>query len=417
MRAPLAVITSLLVSPALAFENLIIESTVQYPLEVTGKAPNWSDAQLTPMGGTSALLQSQNSVPNFAGVPNFPAIPNLSSGPNLIALPSAPAIPNLALAPNLSSGPNLFPEPSLSPSSQGAQAKVPGNFSDAQLAMASSNAPQSLSSGPAASGSSTAASAISPAAGTQISAANSGGTPTAVATQTLAAASTIPTPAGTTQTAAVPIISPAIASQTLAAAFTIPTAAGQILAAPIVSPSVATQTLAASILPAAQPLAAFSVASPVSTPPATQSAAESSAFSSLNGRNYARVLSSNGRGNRGVDNSAGFSARNEQNAGSGGGSDIGILERVAAAIDGSLTTDSRGDRSGSGASRSSSVRGAPGPVAGIGLPSLILFAGIAFIVGRNRKCRKQMRLWAHEAGVGGAYEDPRHGQSDWWPRL
>ena len=179
MRAPLAVIASLLVSPALGFENLIIDSTVQYPVEVTGQAPSWSDIQTTPVDRAGNPVQSRSSVaiPNLAVVPNLAAIPNLSAGPNLIALPSAPAIPNLAVAPNLFSGPNLFPEAS----SQGAQVKVPGNYADAQVATASSSTPQSSSSGLAAAGSPSAVSAVSPVAGTQASAASPVVSPTTVA--------------------------------------------------------------------------------------------------------------------------------------------------------------------------------------------------------------------------------------------
>ena len=97
MKASLGVIASLFISPAYAFENLIIESTFQYPVEVTGNAASWSDAQMT----APASVQGRNSwaVPGFAAAPNFPAVPNLAAGPNLIVLPSPAAIPNLAALP------------------------------------------------------------------------------------------------------------------------------------------------------------------------------------------------------------------------------------------------------------------------------------------------------------------------------
>ena len=76
MKASLAGIALLFVSPAYAFENLIIDSTLQYPVGLTDTATSWSDAQMT----APPLVQGRNSwaVPGFAGAPNFPAVPNLS---------------------------------------------------------------------------------------------------------------------------------------------------------------------------------------------------------------------------------------------------------------------------------------------------------------------------------------------------
>ena len=127
MKASLGVIASLFISPAYAFENLIIESTFQYPVEVTGNAASWSDAQMT-AAGTSVQGRNSWAVPGFAAAPNFPAvpnllldqtssfyrifppIPNLLPGPNLIAIPNLPG-PNLAAIPICRPGPNLIAEP------------------------------------------------------------------------------------------------------------------------------------------------------------------------------------------------------------------------------------------------------------------------------------------------------------------
>ena len=109
MKASLVVIASLFISPAYAFENLIIESTFQYPVGVTGNAASWSDVQLTePMRGTNVPVPSQNSfaAPSFAAVPNFPSVPNLLPGPNLIAIPNFPSLPNFLPGPNLIAIPN-----------------------------------------------------------------------------------------------------------------------------------------------------------------------------------------------------------------------------------------------------------------------------------------------------------------------
>src|ERR1700751_1616290 len=98
MKVSLVVIASLSVSPAYAFENLIIDSTFQYPAELTGKATNnvWTDVQL-PNGpsvpgdfglhgtGNQAQNQSSFAVPNLVAVPN---LPNLFASPNLFAAPN-----------------------------------------------------------------------------------------------------------------------------------------------------------------------------------------------------------------------------------------------------------------------------------------------------------------------------------------
>jgi hypothetical protein len=47
MKVSLVVIAALFVSPAYAFENLIIDSTFQYPVGLTDKATSWSDVRLT----------------------------------------------------------------------------------------------------------------------------------------------------------------------------------------------------------------------------------------------------------------------------------------------------------------------------------------------------------------------------------
>ena len=146
MKASLVVIASLFVSPAYAFENLIVDSTFQYPVVLTGKVTSWSDGQLIgPLQGSNAASQNQN----FSGVPNFPTVPNFPMVPNLPAVPSLVAEPNLIPVPNLIATPNLLPVPnplvSASPLSLGAQTKPPGNFSDSQLGTTSSNAPQQLS--------------------------------------------------------------------------------------------------------------------------------------------------------------------------------------------------------------------------------------------------------------------------------
>ena len=62
MKASLVVIASLFVSPAHAFENLIIDSIFHYPVELIDKATSWSDVQLAgPTQGTNAAAQRQNS--------------------------------------------------------------------------------------------------------------------------------------------------------------------------------------------------------------------------------------------------------------------------------------------------------------------------------------------------------------------
>jgi hypothetical protein len=47
MKVSLVVIAALFVSPAYALENLIIDSTFQYPVGLTDKATSWSDVRLT----------------------------------------------------------------------------------------------------------------------------------------------------------------------------------------------------------------------------------------------------------------------------------------------------------------------------------------------------------------------------------
>jgi hypothetical protein len=326
MKASLAVIASLFVSPAHAFENLIIDSIFQYPVELTDKATSWSDVQLAgPTQGTNAAAQRQNSfaVPSFPAAPNFPAVPNLLPGPNLIAVPNFPAVPNLLPGPNLLPVPN--PLVSASPLNQDTQAKLPGNFSDSQLATSSSNAPQMLSNGPGASA-------------TQTSAPSSVST-IAAATQTLAASSVSPT-------------------------------------------AVATQTLAASISPAAPTSAASSVSAPAQTLAAsgvspTMVASQTSAASgaSPNRPELAHAFSGN------AENSG-------SRGGSASGPNGGVLGRVAAAIDAAFDASlTSGGETGGGARNPNGgrgVHGAPGPVAGVGLPSLILFGGIAYLVVRRR---------------------------------
>jgi hypothetical protein len=56
MKVSLVVIAALFVSPAYAFENLIIDSTFQYPVGLTDKATSWSDVRLT--NGPSHLFRS-----------------------------------------------------------------------------------------------------------------------------------------------------------------------------------------------------------------------------------------------------------------------------------------------------------------------------------------------------------------------
>jgi hypothetical protein len=71
----------------------------------------------------------------------------------------------------------------------------------------------------------------------------------------------------------------------------------------------------------------------------------------------------------------------------GGGepNDASFLTRIAAAIDASLTTSGGeaggGARTGSG----SDVHGAPGPIAGAGLPVLAVGYGVYWLVRRRRR--------------------------------
>src|ERR1700751_2289855 len=138
MKVSLVVIALLFISPAYAFENLIIDSTFQYPVGLTGKATSWSD--------TNAPVQNPNfsAAPNLLTVPHLPTVPNLPAMPYFLAQPNLIPVPNLFPVPNLAGVPNLpVPNPlaSASPVSSGAQNKPPGNLSDAQLATTSSNAP------------------------------------------------------------------------------------------------------------------------------------------------------------------------------------------------------------------------------------------------------------------------------------
>jgi hypothetical protein len=257
MKASLVVIASLFVSPAYAFENLIVDSTFQYPVVLTGKVTSWSDGQLIgPLQGSNVASQNQN----FSGVPNFPTVPNFPMVPNLPAVPSLVAEPNLIPVPNLIATPNLLPVPnplvSASPLSLGAQTKPPGNFSDSQLGTTSSNAPQQLSNAsPTASATQTLAASTSPAP--QVS---SNVSPTASASRTSATSSS---PASQLLSNVSPVAS---ATQTLA---TSSSAASQ--PSPNVSPTAsATQTLVTSSSAALQLLSNVSVAS------ATQALATSS---------------------------------------------------------------------------------------------------------------------------------------------
>jgi hypothetical protein len=64
--------------------------------------------------------------------------------------------------------------------------------------------------------------------------------------------------------------------------------------------------------------------------------------------------------------------------------DTGILDRVAGDIGAFLTTAEETGSGGRTPTPSGGVRGAPGPVAGAGLPFLILFGGIAYLVVRRK---------------------------------
>jgi hypothetical protein len=206
-------------------------------------------------------------------------------------------------------------------------------IADSQLATSSSNAPQLLSNGAAS------------------------------ATQT-SAPSSVPSAAAATQTLATASVSPvAVATQPLAVS--IPPAA--LTSAPS-SVSATAETLAASsVLPAAV---------------ATQTSAASTA--SPNRPDLAHVFSGNVQGGRGTDKDSRSSAGARSRGGSARGPNGGVLGRVVAAIDDSLT----GGGETGGRVRipdGGGVHGAPGPAAGVGLPSLILFGGIAYLVVRRRR--------------------------------
>jgi hypothetical protein len=122
MKALLFVFAALfVVTPAYAFENLIIDSAFQYPVEFKDNATSWSDVRPTdgPFGsvdyghihGTGFPAQNQSlfAVPNLVSVANLFVSPNLFASPNLLASPN--------------------PFVSASPSSLVAQTKPPGNFS------------------------------------------------------------------------------------------------------------------------------------------------------------------------------------------------------------------------------------------------------------------------------------------------
>jgi hypothetical protein len=200
-------------------------------------------------------------------------------------------------------------------------------IADSQLATSSSNAPQLLSNGAAS------------------------------ATQT-SAPSSVPSAAAATQTLATASVSPvAVATQPLAVSI----------------PPAALTSAASRVSATAEALAASSV-----LPAAVATTA------SPNRPDLAHVFSGNVQGGRGTDKDSRSSAGARSRGGSARGPNGGVLGRVVATIDDSLT----GGGETGGRVRipdGGGVHGAPGPVAGVGLPSLILFDGIAYLVVRRRR--------------------------------
>jgi hypothetical protein len=425
MKAFLVVIAALSVSPAYAFENLVIDSTFQYPVVLTGKVTSWSDVQLTgPTHGTNAPVQNQSfsagsnflTAPNFPMVPNSPAVPFLVE-PNLLPVPNLLAAPNLVPVPNLVGVPNLLPIPnplvSASPLSLGAQTKPAGNFSDAQLVTTSPNAPQLLSNvSPAGAATQTLAPTSSPAA--QLL---SNVLPAAAATQTLASTgsptsqllsnvSPVAAAAQTLATSSSPALqllsaSPAVSATQISATSSSP--APQLLSNASPAASV-TQILATSNSPAPQPLSNVSPALS-----ATQILATSSSPAQLSGAGGGAAPSKTlnqtltnfkptgsmtlASVNDGVWGSSNHGADGTANLGSGAITDgVGSFSSAAGSRPGggfaaAITTLFSNGESGSRAAAPSNggVRGAPGPVAGAGLPFLCVFLGIAYVIVRRRR--------------------------------
>ena len=77
MKASLVVIASLFVSPAYAFENLIVDSTFQYPVVLTGKVTSWSDVQLT---GAIARARTAQRKTRISRCTKFPHCTKFSHG-------------------------------------------------------------------------------------------------------------------------------------------------------------------------------------------------------------------------------------------------------------------------------------------------------------------------------------------------